>query len=232
MPRIKRWMPINQDINGDHELWHLTDTFGDRAMRLWLEVLSILERTENQWRLTPGWLAALSRRCRQSSAKCSRIIRHCMAVGWLIGRGESTDGWPSILSSPKYAEYHKTRGINKPTPGKQTGSLPSESSESSESLKENIYKRKKAISFPETFSVSDQIRKWALANSCPDPNSEFEGFRDHHVSKGNIFKDWEAAFRTWLRNAKKFQKGTSDGKQSNTSPTRAVAPPGKYGGIG
>lgn len=25
-------------------------------------------------------------------------------------------------------------------------------------------------------------------------------FKDHHMSKGSIFKDWQAAFRTWLRN--------------------------------
>lgn len=34
--------------------------------------------------------------------------------------------------------------------------------------------------------------------------SEAEQFRDHHTAKGSVMLDWDAAFRTWLRNAKKF----------------------------
>ncbi len=30
-------------------------------------------------------------------------------------------------------------------------------------------------------------------------------FRDHHIAKGSVMKSWDAAFNTWLRNAKKFQ---------------------------
>ena len=26
-------------------------------------------------------------------------------------------------------------------------------------------------------------------------------FLDHHISKGSQYKDWDAAFRTWMRNA-------------------------------
>ncbi len=30
-------------------------------------------------------------------------------------------------------------------------------------------------------------------------------FADHHDAKGNAFADWDAAFRTWMRNAVKFR---------------------------
>lgn len=33
---------------------------------------------------------------------------------------------------------------------------------------------------------------------------EAEQFRDHHTAKGSVMLDWDAAFRTWLRNAVKF----------------------------
>ena len=29
-------------------------------------------------------------------------------------------------------------------------------------------------------------------------------FRDHHDAKGTLFRDWDAAFRTWLNNSKEF----------------------------
>jgi hypothetical protein len=35
-------------------------------------------------------------------------------------------------------------------------------------------------------------------------SAEVENFKDHHTAKGSRFKDWDAAFRTWLRNAAKF----------------------------
>lgn len=36
---------------------------------------------------------------------------------------------------------------------------------------------------------------------------EFAQFCDFHRSRGNAMLDWDAAWRTWCRNAKKFQKG-------------------------
>jgi hypothetical protein len=39
-----------------------------------------------------------------------------------------------------------------------------------------------------------------------DCSAEADAFRDHHSSKGSRFVDWDAAFRTWLRNAAKFSQ--------------------------
>ena len=33
---------------------------------------------------------------------------------------------------------------------------------------------------------------------------ELEKFRDHHASKGSTFKDWDRAFKTWLRKASEW----------------------------
>jgi hypothetical protein len=46
--------------------------------------------------------------------------------------------------------------------------------------------------------------------------SEWQRFRDHHLAKGTIFKDWDAAWRTWLGNAVRFsarQGGGSGGRR-------------------
>ena len=37
-----------------------------------------------------------------------------------------------------------------------------------------------------------------------DVLAEQTAFSDFHAAKGSTFKDWQAAFRTWLRNANKF----------------------------
>ncbi len=59
---------------------------------------------------------------------------------------------------------------------------------------------------PEDFEVSDEIITLAKKNGWPDPYSEAEGFRDYHIAHGTLMFDWEAAFRTWLRNCLKFNK--------------------------
>ena len=35
---------------------------------------------------------------------------------------------------------------------------------------------------------------------------EQAAFEDHHTANGSTFKDWQAAFRTWLRNAQRFAR--------------------------
>ena len=37
-------------------------------------------------------------------------------------------------------------------------------------------------------------------------NTELLKFKDYHKSKGSKFKDWDAALRTWLRNAADFKR--------------------------
>ena len=72
-------------------------------------------------------------------------------------------------------------------------------------------KKKSKIRYPLDFAVSETIITLARENRWPDPNSELEAFKDHHVAKDSRFLDWDAAFRTWLRNAKKWNsKGPQD----------------------
>lgn len=41
---------------------------------------------------------------------------------------------------------------------------------------------------------------------------EASQFRDRHLSKGSLFRDWDAAWRTWLGNARRFAGGGMAGK--------------------
>ena len=78
------------------------------------------------------------------------------------------------------------------------------SSSSSSSIS---FKKKSKIGYPLDFTVSETMINLAREKGWPDPNSEIEAFKDHHVAKDSRFLDWGAAFRTWLRNAKKFSRG-------------------------
>ena len=61
---------------------------------------------------------------------------------------------------------------------------------------------------PADFELTrDRAHYWVQYN--PDAMSnvlriEFEKFKAHHQAKGNRFKDWDAAWRTWVLNGVKF----------------------------
>lgn len=62
---------------------------------------------------------------------------------------------------------------------------------------------KKAITMPDSFAPKPGHEELAL-ELMVDLSKEFAAFTDFHKSKGSTFKDWDAALRTWLRNARKF----------------------------
>ena len=67
---------------------------------------------------------------------------------------------------------------------------------------------KRSISLPDGWVPSNQNIEDAMKRgfSTEETNNEAEQFRNYHQSKGSAFKDWDAAWRTWLGNAKKFAR--------------------------
>lgn len=65
---------------------------------------------------------------------------------------------------------------------------------------------KRATQLPDDFKPSTSIQEMAIQQGV-DLRAEFPQFVDHHRAKGSTFKDWDAALRTWIRNAAKFRKG-------------------------
>lgn len=62
-------------------------------------------------------------------------------------------------------------------------------------------KEKRATVAPPRFDLDDSLRSWASTNAprVTDLEIETERFLDHHRAKGTKFKDWTAAWRTWMR---------------------------------
>ena len=65
---------------------------------------------------------------------------------------------------------------------------------------------KKATRMPTDWQPSPEVQdtfsqKWPSLSFF----AELEAFTDHHTAKGSTFKDWDAAFRSWCRNAVKWQ---------------------------
>jgi hypothetical protein len=62
----------------------------------------------------------------------------------------------------------------------------------------------RAAPLPTDFSFPEERRRFAEAGGISDPGLEFAQFKDHHRAKGSLMYDWEAAWKTWCRNAIKY----------------------------
>ena len=70
----------------------------------------------------------------------------------------------------------------------------------------NDWKRNHRL--PECWDITPPVQAW-LDREFPRLEvslirNEIEAFRDYHHSRGNSMNDWNRAFYTWMRNAKKF----------------------------
>ena len=54
--------------------------------------------------------------------------------------------------------------------------------------------------------------------------AEQAAFKDHHAANGSTFKDWQAALRTWLRNAARFARRDAGRGTSLITARRTPAP--------
>ena len=94
---------MTHDINQDPEVWELTDTFGDRALRVWLECLSIAGRNEGLVGPNSEQLhAVLASKCRVYSPKVRAILVWLFGKGWLVDRdGLRVTNWLKYNTSRK-----------------------------------------------------------------------------------------------------------------------------------
>lgn len=156
MPVPKRYFHCSQEIIADPEMWEFTDTFGDRSIRTWLQILIYLDRSANQWRLAGDWLAVLSRTVRQSSANLRRQIGWLVEKRWLVVGEQAADGSPLLLKSPNWLKYNRTQEH------KRNGTIPDQGA-----VKDPL------LSFPSpTPSLSvptPKIKKKKELNTCSEP---------------------------------------------------------------
>tara|TARA_R110000850_G_scaffold23358_1_gene69083 strand:- start:18999 stop:19886 length:888 start_codon:yes stop_codon:yes gene_type:complete len=80
---------------------------------------------------------------------------------------------------------------------------------------------KPSVAMPQDWVPSDKNVEDALKLnfSQQDIQNEADRFKDHHLSKGSTFKDWNAAWRTWLRNSRKFNTQGGGKMGRGTSPS-------------
>lgn len=66
-------------------------------------------------------------------------------------------------------------------------------------------KTRRATPAPEDLTITESMRDWGRQHApLIDGTKQTRQFLDHHRAKGSVFKDWTAAWRTWMGNAQSY----------------------------
>lgn len=123
-------------------------------------------------------------------------------LAWEVRQFRSDHDLTNAERQARYREKHVKRVSNALHNGKVTGI------EQNRTDTEQSIGAKRATQAPKEFPISEDLKTWAKEQglSLGVLENETAKFLDHHRAKGSTFKDWDAAFRTWLRNWKKWNQ--------------------------
>ncbi len=108
MPRIRRWFHCSQELNHDPEFRVYAKKFGLAGVRFWIEVLAILDRTDNFWDLHKGFdLGLLAGTCETKKHIIQKSYEYLMEQRWL--RVGIDNNQKLFIYAPKWMKYNQKR---------------------------------------------------------------------------------------------------------------------------
>lgn len=164
-------------------------------------------------------VATIAARCCMSERNARRVIRKLEDGGWVAtdaGAGRNNTNRyrlrkPDIAMSARtncppgqIGQENRTNATGKPDTAM--------SAESSRTIKEPSDNKsraktpRRAVSLPDGWVPSDRNIDDARKRNFTDEeiNEQAERFRDYHIARGTTFKDWDAGWRTWLGNVRRW----------------------------
>lgn len=199
--------------------WVLDAEVSDRAVRLW----AVLNRFAGEkGEANPGRLR-IAKRLRCSEKSVDRAMRELVQIGAVVAQAAYDDAgdrtandyylWPKTPVTRGGATVDPTGGDATDPRGGATAdevrrAMLKESHVEGDIEGEAVPapKAKRATPFPDPFTITEAMNDWTRTNARGvDIIAETEQFADYHRAKGSTMKDWEAAWRTWMRNAAKWR---------------------------
>jgi hypothetical protein len=192
----------------------------------------------------PGWrvsIQSLAEANRVGRDKIRRIIGELVEVGYLTRSERQNHDENGHLAGFDYITTDKSPSSGFPTKAKPTKVQPTKVIKAHkntieiEDHKIEDHKPIRAHQLPKDWKPNDTFTEtFTVKYPGLDLSSELEAFHDYHLARGSTFKDWDAAFRTWCRNALKWKRPTR--KLTNAEQAALVvqqmAQEGKLGELG
>jgi hypothetical protein len=182
--------------------WLLDLDISDRAVRLY----AVLARyADNDTHKAYPSRETLAERLKCSTKSVDRAAQELLDAGAMSKQHRHNSSIIYTLNVVQGGGHHSPGGSTPVSRGVDTDV---HLTRTTELEPENYIEAKKnATSMPDNFEPSETIidtfeNKYGSVLTYEDT---LEAFRDYHLAKGSRFKDWDAAFRTWCRNAITFK---------------------------
>ncbi len=165
-------------------------------------------------------IATLAKMVNASERSVQRDISELVELGELIkfeqqapsrGQYKSNLYWVNLPSVSHLASgvTESASGVTENASGVTAGGVLT----ITRTIKEPLTKKpsKNETGTPTDFKITDEMIKWG-ADNVPrvDVYDQTPQFLDYHTAKGSKFKDWTAAWRTWMRKANEFKSSRNE----------------------
>ncbi len=167
MPRIKRWFPVSHDFLDDPDTIDLIREFGERAVFMWLKMLSWADRNRGLIGSDEASICKSFGRCldqahpNQAATRAQPIVRWMLTHAWVELHPSLTQAGPNAHPSGIYTrshlKYHTTEEKNPSPPNlPNLPNLPKDiySSTTSADVTDNLASPKPDL------SVKDLVDSW------------------------------------------------------------------------
>lgn len=158
-------------------------------------------------------VGGIAKKCCMTDRGVRQILRRLECEGWIntdVGGGRHGCSKYTLNPEPRSPRNSIPPGTSAQKTRNETAQNPEpRSPEPSLTINEpslDAPKRKRAVSLPPEWVPSERNIQDAISRNFTAEEIEHEAdrFRDYHLAKGTTFKDWDAGWRTWLSNARKF----------------------------
>lgn len=199
-----------------------------------LVMLSLADHADDEGRCYPS-IARLCRRTSMSDRGVQKVISRLSERGFITIKPNAGQGGANLYfltsttepGSPPEQRSPRTTFTTPPNPVRKTPEPRSPKPSgtiiepSEDRAREAKPRRKPEVPLPPDWVPSDRNIADAEARqfSAQEIHDEADRFRNHHIARDTRFMDWDAAWRTWLGNSRKFEGRGMAGKAS----------PGGYG---
>ncbi len=125
--------------------------------------------------------------------------------------------------------FDRKTGLRSPTePSDEPSDEPSEGAAPPQKRVTRSRRRRPSTPWPNGFRLDDDLAEHAVQKASWDRGralTEFERFENYHRSKGSVFADWRAAWRTWVSNGIKYDRERRGPVIDQHGNTVAAPPP-------
>lgn len=206
---MSRWFRFYSEAMRNPKVLRLTD----KDFRLWVNVLSVASENDGHIPVDEDLKLVLGMRLDHLKGGLNRLIR-----GGLIDVLD--DGYePHNWSKFQYKSDTSTERVQKHRAARNVSETAPETDTDTESEKGKRTRARVETLLPDDWKPTEfgpDTKSRKIVDGWPPGTLEhqLEHFAAHHRKKGDKFKDWQAAWSTWVLNSRKFS-GDANNRRSS-----------------